>query len=244
MAKFSAISEVDIVGSMDSLTFPPAFGAVPGSTTALFIGFAPLSEYYIFNTTPPGFGPASNVTSFSQLKSAVPFAVGAGDVEQAWKADSGDSYLLGTIGVANDDTLFGLMLSPKVGDPTKTHGTEQKINQFFFKFDDYIHGSDEDDMLCGWAGKDKVWGNEGDDEFYYGEGMGKDKFMDVNKKKDEVILDTDLVKNFKKLKGDVKLKNDKVVLKFSSDEKLVIYGIDTMKDLKKVLSFDDFTDFS
>jgi len=245
MAKFSAFSEVDIVGSMVSLPLPLSANSLTGSPNAFFV-FVPPSpppEYFIFNTD-SNFLPAASITSFSQIASATPFAIGAGQVQQIWKADSGDSYPMGTAGVASDDTFFGLLFAPKAGDPTKTHGTEQQVNQFFFKFDDYIHGSNEDDMLCGWAGKDKVWGNEGDDEFYYGEGMGKDKFMDVNKKKDEVILDTDLVKNFKKLKGDVKLKNDKVVLKFDSSDKLVIYGIDTLKDLKKVVAFDDFTDFS
>jgi len=250
MAKFSAISEVDIVGSMESFTFPPISVPVPGSTTAFFLGYTPPVpplHYYIFNVDTAGFPPTANVTSFAQFKPPmppVPAAVGAGDVNHAWKADPGDSYLLGMQGTPNPDTLHGLMGSAKPGDPTKTFGTEQQINQFFFKFDDKIHGSHEDDMLCGWAGKDKVWGNEGDGEFYYGEGMGKDKFMDVNKKKDEIILDTDLVKNFKKMKSDVKLKNDKVVIDFVSSDKLVIFGIDRLKELKKVVSFDDFTDFA
>ena len=244
MAKFTALSETDIVGSTDSLPFPPSISSVAGSTTAFYTAFSPFTDYYIFNTSPPGFAATATITSFSHLSLPSPFAAGAGQVNQIWKADPGDTYLMGQGGTPSTDTYLGLALTAKVGDLTKTNGTEQQINQFFFKFDDAIHGSDEDDMLCGWAGKDKIWGEEGDDEFYYGQGMGKDKIMDLNKKKDSVILDTDLVKNFNKLVGDVVLKNGKMVLKFSSSEKLVIYGIDNFSDLKKVVAFDDFTDFS
>ena len=97
MAQFYAISAADIVGSMESLPFPPAFGVVGGSPNALFTAFTPFppADYDIYNTD-TGFLPTSKVTSFSQLASSVPFAVGAGQVEQVWKADSGDSYLLGT----------------------------------------------------------------------------------------------------------------------------------------------------
>ena len=89
-----------------------------------------------------------------------------------------------------------------------------------------------------------MWGGEGDDEFYYGEGMGKDKIMDLNKNDDTVILDEDLVDSFSQLKKDVQLKNEKIVIKFDSSDKLFIYGIDSLKDLKNVVAFDDFTDFA
>ena len=89
-----------------------------------------------------------------------------------------------------------------------------------------------------------MWGGEGDDEFYYGEGMGRDEILDFNKKDDEVIFDEDLYDTFRQLRKDVKLKNDKVVVKVDSDDQLTIYGIDTLKDLKKVVAFDDFTDLS
>jgi hypothetical protein len=241
MAKFFAISETDIVGSEDALNFPPSLAAV--SATALFAAFppGPPPDYYIFNLN-GAIVPTSSITSFAHIISAVPFAVGAGEVHQVWKADSGDSYLVGSGGVASTDTLFGLIAT--VGAPGKTNGTEQQLNQFFFKFEDRIFGSDEDDKLCGWAEDDVIFGMEGDDEFYYGEGMGKDKIMDLKKNDDEVIFDEDLVDSFKQLKKDVKLKNDKLVIKFDSDDQLTIYGIDTLKQLKKVAAFDDFTDFS
>jgi hypothetical protein len=244
MAKFYAISGADIVGSMDSLPIP-ALSAIGGSTNAFFAFFpppVPPTEYTIYNTD-AAFAPTSKITSFSHLTVAPPFAPGAGQVDHVWRADSGDSYLLGSFGVPSVDTLFGL-LSPKVGDPTKTHGTEQQIHQFFFKLDDKIQGSTEDDKLCGWAEDDTIWGGEGDDEFYYGAGMGKDKIMDLKKGDDEVIFDEDLVGNFKQLSKVAKLKNDKVVLKFDSSDKLTIFGIDTLKELKKVAAFDDFTDFA
>jgi hypothetical protein len=243
MAEFSAITEVDIVGSKNFLLFPPALAAVPGSTDAFVYGTGLLSEYYIFNTSPPGFLPTSTITSFSHLKSSVPFVIGAGEVEHIWKADSGDSYLLGTTIVADKNTLFGLIAAVNPTDPTKAAGTEQELNQFFFKFDDSIHGSDEDDKLCGWAGDDMMWGNLGDDEFYYGKGMGIDKIMDCDKNDDTVIFDTDLYENFRQLKKDAKYGNDKVTIKVDSDEKLYIYGIETRKELKAVADFDDFTDF-
>ena len=233
MAKFYANFEADIVGTMDPL--PPLSSLFLNSGTSVAAVYP--TEYYVLNTD--SILPTAQLLSLTAFKSSVPptsggggnVGVGAGDVEFFWKADSGDSYLA--------SEFIGIL-----GVPGPGTGTQQELNQFLFQFDDQIHGSEFDDMLCGWAGKDKVWGNEGDDEFYYGEGMGKDKFMDVNKKKDEVILDTDLVKNFKKLKGNVKLKNEKVVLDFVSSDKLVIYGIDRLKELKKILSFDDFTDFA
>ena len=66
----------------------------------------------------------------------------------------------------------------------------------------------------------------------------------MNKNDDTVILDTDLVENFKKPQGDMKLKNDKVIIKFDSSDKLTNYGVDTLSEVKKVVDFDDFTDFS
>ena len=48
----------------------------------------------------------------------------------------------------------------------------------------------------------------------------------------------------KQLKGDVKLKNGKIVIKFDSSDQLTIYGIDKLKILKNAVSFDDFTDFA
>jgi RTX calcium-binding nonapeptide repeat (4 copies) len=229
MAKFYATAEADIVGNMNPL--PPLTNYFLNSPTSVAAVYP--TEYYVLNAD--SLAATANLLSLTLFKSSPPptpgVGVGAGDVQQFWKADSGDSY-----SAAEFVTILGI--------PGPGIGTEQDVNQFLFKFDDKIHGSSEDDMLCGWAGKDSMWGNDGSDEFYYGEGMGKDKILDLNKKKDAVILDTDLVKNFKKLKGDVKLKNDKVVLKFDSSDKLVIHGIDTLKDLKKVVSFDDFTDFA
>jgi hypothetical protein len=247
MAQFYAISAADIVGSSTvSPPFPSVAAAVTGSTNAFFQFFppAPPADYTIFNTN-GGFLATSSITSFTNFASPTPFVVGgAGHVNHVWKADSGDSYLLGTAGTASLDTYFGLVFTPKTGAPTLTHGTEQQINQFFFKFEDRIHGSEEDDMLCGWAEDDQMWGGEGDDQFYYGEGMGIDQIMDFNKKDDEVIFDEDLYDRFGQLRKDVKLKNDSVVVKFDSDTQLTIYGIDTLKELKKTASFDDFTDFS
>jgi hypothetical protein len=243
MAKFYAISEADIVGSMDSLPVPSLSGL--GASPNAFTGFfppAPPSEYTIYNTD-TGFGPAASITSFSHLTVVPPFVPGAGHVDHAWRADSGDDYLLGNFGVPSDDNFFGLV-GPSAGDPTRTHGTEQQINQFFFKFEDKIYGSEEDDKLCGWAEDDVMWGLEGDDEFYYGEGMGIDKIMDLNKSDDSVIFNEDLVDSFKELKKDAKVKSDKVIIKFDSSDKLYIYGINNLKDLKNVAAFDDFTDFS
>jgi hypothetical protein len=243
MAKFIAISEADIVGSEDSLP-APGIVAVPGSTNALLVFTPPVSptEYSIYNLDAPGFPPTASITSFAKFTVIPPFAVGAGSVDHVWRAESGDDYLLGTF-APSDDTLLGL-LAPKVGDPTKTHGTEQQFNQFFFQFEDKIRGSDEDDKLCGWEEDDSLWGDEGDDEFYYGEGMGKDKILDFNKNDDEVIFDEDLVDGFNQLKKDANLKNDKIVVKFDSSDKLTIYGIETLKELKNASAFDDFTDFS
>jgi hypothetical protein len=242
MAQFSAVSEADIVGNMVSLPFPPVQGALPGSPNAYFMVFSPGTDYYIFNTNAP-FAPTASVASFSHLTSAVPFVAGAGQVDQIWKADT-DAYLWGTAGSASTDTLLGLLATAKLGDATKTNGTEQQVNQFFFKFDDKIHGSSGNDKLCGWAGQDSMWGNDGDDEFYYGKGMGKDKILDLNKSHDQAIFDTDLVENFRELRKDAKLKSGQIDIKFDSSDKLTIVGIDTLKELKKVVAFDDFTDFA
>jgi hypothetical protein len=175
----------------------------------------------------------------------MPLVFGAGDVKRVWKADSGDSYLLGDESVASVDTYFGLVLTQKVGDPAKTFGTEQQINQFFFKFEDKIHGSDEDDKLCGWAEDDELWGGEGDDEFFYGKGMGVDKVWDYKVGDDELVLDDSVAEKFKDLKGDYKFKsNGSVVINAGGGEKLIVFGIDTKKELKNALSFDDFTDFA
>lgn len=244
MAKFLAISAADIVGSMDSLSFPEADN-IDGSQTAFFVAFPPFTDYSIFNTNAPGFGPAASITSFSTLSIALPFAPGAGAVNNVWRADSGDSYLLGDEGTPSLDTYFGLVLTAKVGDPTKTHGTEQQINQFFFKFEDKIHGSDEDDKLCGWAEDDDLWGGEGDDEFFYGEGMGKDTVRDFKVGEDELFLDDSVAEKFKDLKGDVNFKNNgSVVINAGGGDKLIVFGIETTKQLKSSLNYDDFTDFS
>jgi len=244
MAKFYAITEADIVGTTDSLPFPVAV-PVTGTTSALLLAFSIATDYFIYNTSAPGFGPAVSLTSGTHFATPTPFAFGAGPVQDVWTADPGDSYLLGTAGTASLDTFFGLVLTAKVGDPTKTHGTEQQINQFLFKFEDSIHGSDEDDKLCGWAEDDDLWGGDGDDEFFYGEGMGVDTIKDFKVGDDELVLDDSVAEKFKDLKGDVKFKNNgSVVINAGGGEKLIVFGIDTTKELKNALSFDDFTDFA
>lgn len=245
MAQYFAISEADIVGSMESLPFPPNAAAVPGSPNAFFIRFAPFSDYFTVNTNPDFVVPTATLTSFTQFESPTPLAIGAGAAKGAWKADSGDSYLLGAASTPSNDTYFGLAFSAKVGDPTKTHGTEQQINQFWFKFEDKIHGSGEEDKLCGWAEDDMMWGGEDEDEFYYGKGMGKDKVMDFEYKKDTLVLDDSVAEKFKGLKGDVKFKkNGSAIINAGSGDKVIVYGIDNTKELRKSISYDDFTDFA
>ena len=171
MAKFIAIAEADIVGSMESLPFPQA-DPLFGSPNAFSLAFPPFDSYFLFNTD-GSFDPTAEIASFARLTSPVPLVLGAGPVDHVWKAGSGDSYLFGTTGTPSEDTFAGLVLTAKAGDPTKTHGTEQQVNQFFFKFEDKIRGSEDDDKLCGWAEDDSMWGDEGDDAILLWRGDGK-----------------------------------------------------------------------
>lgn len=158
--------------------------------------------------------------------------VGAGDVEQFWKADAGDSY---------SASEFVAIL----GVPGPGTGTEQDFNQFLFKFDDQIHGSEYDDMLCGWAGNDRSWGGGGDDKFYYGKGMDRDRIMDFEKGED-LYIDNSIANKFKKLKKMAKYneKKDMTKIKAGDGDVLKVYGIDTKKEFKQAVVFDDFTDFA
>lgn len=157
-------------------------------------------------------------------------------MEQVWKADSGDSYSFA-------DVQSLLFLPGPV--PGFTASSEQDVNQFWFKFDDRIHGSEFDDMLCGWAENDKMWGGDGEDEFYYGKGMDRDKIMDFEKGED-LYIDDSIATKFKKLKkmASYNENKDMTKIKAGDGDVLKIYGIDTQKELKQAVVFDDFTDFA
>lgn len=232
MAKFYALAETDIVGTMDLV--PSPLGASAMGPNAFNV-VSSASEYFIFNTN-GGLTPASTLKSFLHLQWTAPFVAGTGEADQSWKADSGDSYLL--------SDLFALLITPGP-TPGFTAATHQEVNQFFFKFEDAIHGSDEEDQLCGWAEDDLLWGGEGDDEFYYGEGMGKDKIMDFVAKRDELVLDDSIATKFNQIKGDVKFKkNGSAVINAGDGDKVILFGVDNLKELRKSVAFDDFTDFS
>ncbi len=246
MAKFYAISEADTVGTINPLPFPAVAFPLTGSTNAFFYGSPPLSDYYVLNVT-PSFSPTADIASFAHIKSSGPFVPGAGEVQQVWKADSGDHYAQGSIGTPSDDTFLGLAATASPSDATKANGTEQQLNQFFFKFDDKLHGSDFNDKLCGWEGMDKEWGGEGADWFYYGKGMGKDSIMDYNKKEgDQLHIDDSVATKYKQLYKMVKYNTNKdfTKIKAGNGDNLKVYGIDTQKELHHAVHFDDFTDFA
>ena len=233
MAQFYAVSEVDLVGSMDPLPIPTV-----GSAPITVNNFAVVNstEYYNFNVDST-FIATPDIKSWSHLKYTAPYNNGIGETDQVWKADSGDSYSL--------LDLIAILVTPSGTDPTKTAFTEQDFNQFFFEFNDRIHGSEEDDMLCGWAGNDRMWGNGGNNKFYFGQGMDKDKIMDFSKANDDLYLDEDFASTFKQLKKMVTYNTNKNITKIKDGgDVLKVYGIDTQKELKSVVHFDDFTDFA
>ena len=110
-----------------------------------------------------------------------------------WKADCGDADAA--------PSLFTMLFTPGP-NPGFTATTTEKVFQFLFSFDDKIHGSEFDDKLCGWADDDYLWGNGGDNDFYYGKGMDRDKIMDFSKENDDLYFDNNIASTFKQLKKD------------------------------------------
>ena len=220
MAKFIAFTAADTVGSKTETV--PAYYSEPYGTDG---------EYIL--TAAGGYALAgrdsANVVHISKFSDGT-FPLGSDPLEWVWSADNGDSY------------SYGTLQSLQATETTKT----ESVHQFLFAFDDKIKGSDFDDMLCGWDGKDKMWGFDGADQFYYGKGMGKDEICDFDKKKDEIVLDDSAATKFKKIAKKAKYNEKKefTQLSFGDGDKLKIYGIDTKKELKKALAFDDFTDFA
>ena len=131
---------------------------------------------------------------------------------------------------------------------------------YIFAGDDYVIGSDFSDKLAAYkgndtiipgagrdkswggkgkdaiassAGKDKSWGEGGKDQFYFFAEMDKETLMDFHKKKDSIVFDKDLVKNFSKLKKLATEKKGNLFVDFGDGDKLVIkdVGVD---DLKKI----------
>ncbi|MCB1486799.1 MAG: hypothetical protein KDJ88_04975 [Bauldia sp.] len=243
MAKFFAFEAADTVGSEDLIPYNPGFASPVGSSYSFWFVDNPVpTEYYVFNSDSPLTGPVfpGSITSWARFESFQPFSptnIGAGDVKEAWKADSGDTY--------STNDLLTMIYKPDPATPGFTGFTYQDLEQFWFGANDRIHGSEEGDMLCGWAGNDKMWGNGGNNKFYFGQGMDKDKIMDFSKANDDLYLDEDFASTFKQLKKMVTYNVNKNITKIKDGgDVLKVYGIDTQKELKSVVHFDDFTDFA
>ncbi|MEP0321681.1 calcium-binding protein [Bauldia litoralis] len=104
---------------------------------------------------------------------------------------------------------------------------------------DKIWGGPGKDQIFGEEGNDKMWGEGGKDTFFIFEDSGKERIKDYNRKKDALVIDTDLVKNQNKLEKLAKEKGDKVVIKFGGGDKLIIDDF-SLKDLhKSTISFFD-----
>ena len=78
-----------------------------------------------------------------------------------------------------------------------------------------------------------------------GKGMDRDKIMDFEKGED-LYIDDSIATKFKKLKKMAKYNENKDMTKIKAGDGdvLKVYGIDTQKELKQAVVFDDFTDFA
>ena len=151
----------------------------------------------------------------------VPFI--GGQLLQTWEADFGTIYPA--------ETLAYLM----------QFGTGKELMEFLFFLDDELYGSVYNDKLAGWngadfldgfKGNDMLWGGPGPDTFYFGKKYKKDTIKDLERKKDTIVIEKSLAKNFKKLKKAAEKYKDGVKLDFGKDE-LKIENI-KMKHLKKI----------
>ena len=232
MAKFYAFVASDIVGSDTELYPLPVFGSPYGTNNAAIVLYT--TSYIIINN----FSSSTNLQSIIDFEMLPSFVPGEGEVRSLWQANAGDIY---------SNLAYAALLNTPGPNAGFTSTPTADVFQFLFAFDDSVHGSDAGDKLCGWAGKDNIWGGESLDEFYYGKGMGKDSIMDYVKG-ENVVLDDGVSNNFKKLKKEYKIKykdnKDLTKIKLGDGDLLKIHGVDTQKELKHALVFDDFTDFA
>ena len=148
---------------------------------------------------------------------------------------------------------------------SKSEESAEKYYKYLFSNSDTIRGSDEkdsinahkgDDFVFGEKGKDKLWGDKGNDSifggpgtdkewggkgkdvFYFNEGYDKDVIKDFNKKKDKIVIDTDLAGNLSEVEKKAKQKGDDVEIKLKGN-KLVIENYDVDKIHKIKLFFTD-----
>ena len=106
---------------------------------------------------------------------------------------------------------------------------------------DKAYGNKGKDILSGEFGKDKLWGGKSKDKFVYGEGYGKDKVMDWEKKKDKVVFDTALASKFKDVKKAATEKGNKVIVDFGNGDKLIFKNTDFSDFKKSSVEFEDFS---
>ena len=136
----------------------------------------------------------------------------------------------------------------------------EAFQAYIFANDDYIEGSDFNDKLASYKGndsinpgagndkswggkgkdaissspgKDKSWGEGGKDTFWFTEGMEKETLMDFSKKKDSIVIDKDLAKNFKKFKKLATEKKGNLIADFGDGDKLKIKKVG-LDDLEKI----------
>lgn len=223
MAKYVALVAADTVGDPNETIEAP-------TPICVFVAPGYINVIYSAEYKVGKLDDSNNLLWINKFKYADEQYRGGDELTSVWKNPDGESYSYTEYSnlYANPDT------------------TTEQVNQFYFKFDDKIKGSHEEDHLCGWAGDDKMWGFEQADTFYYGKGMGKDEICDFEYKKDQIMLDDSAGTKFKKVAKKAKYNEKKefTQLKLGDGDKLKIYGIDSRKELKKSLAFDDFTDFA
>ncbi len=204
------------------------------------------------------YGDLDIIDIFNYVGSFIGPPIVGGQLLQTWEAAPGTVYPVETLvdimlnGTAKDlnkflfyldDEIYGSEYNDKLngwnGDDyidgwkgnDKLWGDKGNDELLGWKGNDKLWGGKGNDDLWGEKGNDKLWGEKGNDAFYFDKGDKKDTIKDLNHKKDEIIIDKNLAKNFKQIKQAAENYKKGVKLDFGKDElKIEDYN---KKDLSK-----------
>lgn len=110
---------------------------------------------------------------------------------------------------------------------------------------DVLSGSRGGDVLIGKTGNDVVTGGQGKDVFVFNKNGDRDVFRDVSLKDDTVFIDQRLVDGLNKgqlAKTAIETKEG-MLFKFGKGDSVLLEGLDSKDDLRRVLEIGDISDF-
>ncbi|MCP4384774.1 MAG: calcium-binding protein [Hyphomicrobiales bacterium] len=163
----------------------------------------------------------------------------------SWSADGG-TYSIVTLFEAETNAVFyghlfkgdDWIIGSRFNDKLAGYKGDDSI--WGMKGKDKLFGDQGKDELDGGKGKDKSWGGAGKDWFRFNEDYSVDRVKDFSRKKDTLVIDRDIAKNFKQVKKVASEKKGDVVLNFGDGDKFIIEDLKLSKLNKVKFEFFDF----